>query len=349
MTEVTPQTQMMDMMRAMNETMAKQQELFMKLLEDRDANHLRHETIEENGIIAGSGGTEGDIRTDELATLETKQPEKGCSYKSSDCEERQKVKYGSQLLRGTTLTWWNVFTSTIEESVLARMSWAEFKKKILEEYCTEEELDSIEEEFRSIKKGDLSVKGYTRLFMEKIDLVGHVAPTDKDKVKAYLKGLPADMITVVHNSKASNLCETMEEAKVTERLFAQDKAEKTKTVERRGEEKRRWESPPSSYKNSRFQPPSKSFDNRREAKWFPKCKSKHFGFCKTNSNPTLNPVSCFKCGQPSHLSVACPIRGTICFECKEIGHVRKECPKLRGVARGGSSGSQSKREAIPKA
>ncbi|KAI3746034.1 hypothetical protein L6452_08450 [Arctium lappa] len=153
-TEVTPQTQMMDMIRSMNETMAKQQELFMKLLEDREGNQRRHETIEENVVIAGYGGTEGEIRTDGLATLETRQPERGCSYKSflcykppefagsdepakcmswlkeieqafrsSDCEERQKVKYGSQLLRVTTLTWWNVFTSTIEESVLGKMSW----------------------------------------------------------------------------------------------------------------------------------------------------------------------------------------------------------------------------------
>ncbi|KAI3669036.1 hypothetical protein L6452_40255 [Arctium lappa] len=227
MTEVTPKTQMMDMMRAMNETMAKQQELFMKLLEDCDGNQRRHETIEENIVIAGSGGTGGEILTDGVATLETR-----------DCEERQKVKYGSQLLWGTTLTWWNVFTSTIEESVLAKMSWAEFKKKILEEYCTEEKLYAIEEEFWSIKKGDLSVKEYTRLFMEKLDLVGHVAPTEKEKVKSYLKGLPADMIQMVRNSKASNLRETIEEAKVTERLFAKDKTEKVKTVEKRSQTKR---------------------------------------------------------------------------------------------------------------
>ncbi|KAI3746035.1 hypothetical protein L6452_08451 [Arctium lappa] len=113
---------------------------------------------------------------------------------------------------------------------------------------------------------------------------------------------------MVRNSKASNLRETIEEATVTERLFAKDKAEKAKTVE-----KRRWESPPSSYKKPKFQPSNKSFDNRWEAKWYPKCKR------------------------------------TVYFECKEIGHIRRECPKLRGGARGGNYGSQTKREAIPKA
>ncbi|KAI3746006.1 hypothetical protein L6452_08421 [Arctium lappa] len=243
MTEVNPQTQMIDMMRAMNETMAKQQDLFMKLLEDREVNHRRHETIEENVVIAGFGGTEDENRTEGLVTLETRQPENGCSYKSflcckppefsgtdepvrcmnwlreieqafraCECDESQKVKYGSQMLR-------------------AKMAWAEFKRKLLEEYCNEEEMDLLEEEFRSIKKGNLSVKEYTRLFMEKLNLVGHVVPTEKEKVKAYLKGLPADMMSMVRNYKASNLRETIEEAKVMERFYARDKEEKAKVGE----------------------------------------------------------------------------------------------------------------------
>lgn len=44
MTEMTPETRMMDsMMRAMNAAMTQQQEFFMKLLEDRDASHRRLE------------------------------------------------------------------------------------------------------------------------------------------------------------------------------------------------------------------------------------------------------------------------------------------------------------------
>lgn len=327
MTEVTPQTQMLDMMRTMNETMVKQQELFMKLLEDRDASHRRHETIEENVVIAGSGGTGDEICTDGFVTMKTRQMGRTCSYKTflcckppefagadnpvtcmnwireieqafraCDCEEGQKVKFGSKMLRSSALTWWNVFTSTLEASVLAKMTWATFKKKILEEYCNEQEMDMIEEEFRSLKKGNLSVREYTRLFMEKLNLVGHVAPTEKERVKAYLKGLPTDMMAMVCNSKATNLRETIEEAKVMERVYTRDKEEKARVGE-----KRRWESPQNSFKKSRFQTSDKRVDNRREAKWCPKCKSKHFVSCNSN------PITCFKCGKPGHTSSDCSI------------------------------------------
>ncbi|KAI3747904.1 hypothetical protein L6452_10634 [Arctium lappa] len=56
--EVTAETRMMDrMMLAMNRAMAQQQEVFLKLLEDRDANYRRPEMVGENVIVAGSGGT----------------------------------------------------------------------------------------------------------------------------------------------------------------------------------------------------------------------------------------------------------------------------------------------------
>ena len=46
LTEVTPETRMMEnMMRMTNVVMTQQQELFMKLLDDRDANNRRRETI----------------------------------------------------------------------------------------------------------------------------------------------------------------------------------------------------------------------------------------------------------------------------------------------------------------
>ena len=55
LTEVTPEARMMEnMMRMMNVAMAQQQELFMKLLDDRDANNRRRETIGEN-VAMGPG------------------------------------------------------------------------------------------------------------------------------------------------------------------------------------------------------------------------------------------------------------------------------------------------------
>ncbi|KAI3745992.1 hypothetical protein L6452_08407 [Arctium lappa] len=90
-------------------------------------------------------------------------------------------------------------------AVVSPLTWDAFKKEVLKEYCREMALDRIEEEFRALKKGDMSVIEYFNLFMEKLDLVGHVVPSEKDRVKAYMNGLPARMKAMVRNSKASTL------------------------------------------------------------------------------------------------------------------------------------------------
>ncbi|KAI3685416.1 hypothetical protein L6452_34658 [Arctium lappa] len=147
------------------------------VIEDHDVSNKRIETIAENIEVIGSGGTGHVIRTEEPITVEARQGKIACSYKtflccrppefsgsedpvacikwiqeieqafgSSKCGDDQKVRFSSQMLRDTALTLWNVTQSTLSPTVLAQLSWAEFKKKVLEEYCSERALDRIEAE-----------------------------------------------------------------------------------------------------------------------------------------------------------------------------------------------------------
>ncbi|KAI3706944.1 hypothetical protein L6452_25043 [Arctium lappa] len=179
-------------------------------------------------------------------------------------------------------------------------------------------MDRIEKEFRSLVKGSLTVREYTRQFMEKLDLAGHAAPTEKDKMKAYLNGLPADMQSMVHNSKASNLREMIEEAQYMEEMFARNRVEKAIVVT----DKRKWESNSAHPKRSRPFGGNRNFSNQQEARWCHKCRAKHHGDCNTTSQ------TCYKCGKPGHTIRDCPVRGLVCYECKAPGHVRRDCPKL---------------------
>ncbi|XP_024962213.1 uncharacterized protein LOC112502502 [Cynara cardunculus var. scolymus] len=276
--------------------MAQQQEFFMKLWEDRDVNNCKHEVVAENPPeFMGSD--------DPVACMNWLQ-EIEQALRACDCDEGQKVKFGSQMLRGAALTWWNIVISTIEVTELTKMSWTTFKEKVMEEYCNEQEIDRIEEEFRTLKKGNFSVRDYTRLFMEKLNLVGHVAPTEKDKMKAYLKGLPADMMVMVRNSRAW-LREAIEEAKVLESVYFKGKEEKLSSGE-----KRKWEGPYTpSKKPNHFGSKNREAHPKQEARWCPKCRSKHHDPCSTNFIPT----KCFKCGKTGHTRNECPIKGTICF------------------------------------
>ncbi|KAI3718153.1 hypothetical protein L6452_19006 [Arctium lappa] len=179
-------------------------------------------------------------------------------------------------------------------------------------------MDRIEKEFRSLVKGSLTVREYTRQFMEKLGLVGHAAPTEKDKMKAYLNGFPADMQSMVHNFKASNLREMVEEAQFMEEMFAKSKSENSVIVS----DKRKWESSSVPPKRTRPFVGNRNFGSYQEAKWCPKCRTKHHGNCYINSQ------TCYKCGKPGHTVRDCPVRGIICFECKAPGHTRRYCPKL---------------------
>ena len=49
-------------------------------------------------------------------------------------------------------------------------------------------MDHLEVEFRNLKKGNLSVREYSRIFIEKINLVGHVVPMKKERIKVYMRG-----------------------------------------------------------------------------------------------------------------------------------------------------------------
>jgi len=49
-------------------------------------------------------------------------------------------------------------------------------------------MDRLEMEFRGLKKGDLTLRECSHLFLEKMNLVGHVVPTVKERIKSYLRG-----------------------------------------------------------------------------------------------------------------------------------------------------------------
>ncbi|KAI3746734.1 hypothetical protein L6452_09173 [Arctium lappa] len=218
----------------------------MKLLEDRDASNLQPETTADNAI-AGSGVRPEVLVTEEPPANEDRVRTKGCSYKaflgcnpkeflgsdnpvacmywlkkvdiafeSSECDVSQRVKFTSQLLRGEALIWWNLTRSALTPEVLMKLTWPVFKKKIMNKYSNERSLDKLEVEFRNLKKGNLFVANYSKLFLEKLNLVGYLVPDERSKIKAFHLGLPANMRTDVRNAGGSTFQEVIEEALLVE-------------------------------------------------------------------------------------------------------------------------------------
>ncbi|KAJ9562943.1 hypothetical protein OSB04_008103 [Centaurea solstitialis] len=376
LTEVTPEMRMLDnVMKAVNEAMSKQQESFMKMLEDREASQRRNEAVGENAGN-GSGDAEVVVVTEETRTTGDKEKEKakakGCSYKNflgckppefrgcnepitclywlrememafeaSECDDSQRVKFASHLLKGEALTWWNLTRSSLTPEIYARLSWAEFKKKMLEKYCSERALDKIEDEFRGMKKGNNPISFYAKDFLEKLGMVEHLAPDEKSKIKAYSRGLPAEMRSAVRIARVTTLHEAIEES-----LRIEDDITQSRVEGYQAGQKRRFEEAAASARPSKTFHDGKRGGSREEVKWCNKCRSKHVGPCRRDF-PTSVPT-CGKCGKRGHMTRDCMPRVAVCYECKEPGHYRDACPKFKKASTGGSSGSVARGEVPPK-
>ncbi|KAI3758298.1 hypothetical protein L6452_05857 [Arctium lappa] len=90
-------------------------------------------------------------------TNEGRKGRRACSYKSFLCIKPPEFSGSDNPI--ACMNW----TQEIEQVFDAceceegqKLSWTEFKKKVMEEYCNEKAIDRIEEEFRSLKKGNLS-------------------------------------------------------------------------------------------------------------------------------------------------------------------------------------------------
>ncbi|KAI3748936.1 hypothetical protein L6452_12381 [Arctium lappa] len=354
----------------MTSAMTQQQEFFMKLLEDRDASHRQPETMAEN-IIVGSGGP-NVVTVEEPSAEGIRTKTKGCTYKaflgchpkefassdnpvacmywlkevemafeSSECDPSQRVKFASQLLRGEALIWWNLTRSVLTPEVLAKLTWSVFKEKIMDKYCSERSMDKLEREFRDLKKGNLSVVGYSKLFLEKLNLVGHLVPDERSKIKAYHQGLPAEMRTAVRNAKCSTLQEVIEES-----LLVEDDINAERDEKKHVGEKRKWEGPSGPVRQSKPFVSGRIGDSRKSDQWCPRCKTKHSGACA--SKTYAGPVSYTRCGKKGHMARDCTVHPTVCYECQEPRHIRRNCPKLAGSNQVRSIGSTARVDQSPR-
>ena len=120
-----------------------------------------------------------------------------------ECYHDQLVKFALRLLKVEALGWWELTYAPLTPETLAKLTWSNFNKKMLEKYSSTRDLDKIEDEFRSLKKGNLPVSHYAKQFLEKLSLVGHVAPDEEAKIKAFVKASLAEIKSAVRITKVA--------------------------------------------------------------------------------------------------------------------------------------------------
>ncbi|KAI3711963.1 hypothetical protein L1987_70512 [Smallanthus sonchifolius] len=106
--------------------------------------------------------------------------------KISNCLENQKVKYAACSLQGEALTWWNSQVDALGEQITDNLTWDEFKKMLIEEYCLRNELKKIEVEFWNLEMDGAEILDYTTRFQELSRVVPHLVTPEPKRIERYI-------------------------------------------------------------------------------------------------------------------------------------------------------------------
>nr|GEX21492.1 putative reverse transcriptase domain-containing protein [Tanacetum cinerariifolium] len=147
-------------------------------------------------------------------------------FSISDCAERNKVKFAAATLQGKALTWWNSQVAKLGLNVEIGKSWGDMKKMMLEEFCSDKEIQRMKDELRSLKLRDTNIAAYTQRFHELVLLCPEAVLTKKKKVEAYIKDFLENIKGETTSSRPVNMNEVVRMAHTLMEQKIQAKAER---------------------------------------------------------------------------------------------------------------------------
>jgi hypothetical protein len=123
----------------------------------------------------------------------------------SECPDHLKVRYATTVLTKRALTWWNGQKIIYGMEEISELEWIEFKSLMLDEFCPDNEIAKLEEEFNGLKQLGGDHNTYTNRFHELSLLVPHQVTPEFRSVRKYIKGLPIEVKNHVTASRPDSL------------------------------------------------------------------------------------------------------------------------------------------------
>nr|GEU69548.1 hypothetical protein [Tanacetum cinerariifolium] len=265
----------------------------------------------------------------------------------SKCTKANKVVFAATTFQDRALTWWNSQVATSGIEAVTKKTWAEMKVMMTEEFCPPEEIQWMECELRNLRGKEMDIS--TR-FNELMILCPEMVPTERKKVKAYIRELLENIKGEVTSSEPATLnkvvrmAHTLMEPKV-----------KAITEREADNKKRKWENfqggtssggqnnnsnrnnnynSNHNYNNNNRNNNQNQYRNHQNNQ---RCGMQHYGNC---------PIKCNKCGKIGHKARDCwskvvatganaqPI--VTCYGCGEKGHIKTNCPTRNNPGRSGA-------------
>ncbi|GKB12360.1 putative reverse transcriptase domain-containing protein [Tanacetum coccineum] len=270
-------------------------------------------------------------------------------FEICNCVKEDKVMFAASTFEGRVLTWWNGNVHTLGFVNANCIPWTEFKTMMTTEYCPATEIQRMEQELWTLTlKGD-DIEAYNNRFHDLALMYPELVPTEKKKIKRYVRWFPERIKGNITSSKPLTLHDAINMARELVEQAIQGRAARI------GESnKRKWEdhqrntnnnSPNNN--NNRNQNNYHQQQNRRQetarayvvapvegrgyAGNLPRCNrcnSHHNGQC---------PPKCRECQRTGHQEKDCrvrvpgagvtPIQDVTCYGCGEKGHYKDKCPK----------------------
>ncbi len=231
-------------------------------------------------------------------TLESWTREMGKLFDATFCPDHERVQIAAYYLRGEADNWWALAKDAYQP--LHAMSWTDFIDKVQERFYPDELRWQKQEEFLTLAQGKMTVQAYTDRFTELSRFATSVVPSEKDRVKRYIKKLDPRIRVHVISSGATTFQQAYDVAlEIQSSISEEDSSKKRAPVP----------TTTASFKKPRFSAPSSTppTTSSRKGNGGSGCRG-----CGKDFHPGKkcdgSPISCFTCGKEGHKSTFCPER-----------------------------------------
>lgn len=253
----------------------------------------------------------------------------------SNCPDDCRVKYSTCTFYEGALTWWNSYVQSVGIDAAYQLPWEELKRMLRDEYCPNEELQKMEEEFWNLRMQGADIAGYTTRFQQLALLCPAMVDPERKRIERYIRGLPEKIQGHVTSSKPGTIqsairmahelvaqsvrCGTS--AQATENNFRDNKRKADENPGNQNQANKRTATNKSSASES-----NDKIGYKGTKPYCSKCSLHHDGSCP-----------CTKCKRFGHEAKDCKTVVTgantsaskTCYECNGTGHFRKDCPQLK--------------------